>query len=347
MLDVRRMRVLSEVANRGSFSAAADALFLSQSAVSQQVATLEREVGMTLLQRSSEGPTLTAAGESLLAHADAVIARLEEAERELGAIAGLEAGRLRLASFPSASATLVTRALSAFRARFPGVDLNFSENEPEESVPLLRRGDIDLAVVFDYPSMPASQDRDLDRVILLTESMHVALPRDHALAGADAIELSQLADEPWLSGTRPSTCSDVIVEACRTAGFEPRIAFESDDYSVLQGFVAGGLGVTLLPDLALAALRPDVIVREVAPEAPKRRVWAAVRAAGARPPAADAMLEILREEGKRLAGEAASAAGDGAATRRRPRRQSRQPPPGSSRRPPSSASRAGGASRSS
>ena len=123
MLDTKRLRILSEVACRGSFSAAADTLYMSQSAVSQQVATLEREVGMPLLDRANGGPRLTAAGEALVGHAEAVMARLEEAERELGAIAGLEAGRLRIASFPSASATLVTGALSKFRARYPGIDL--------------------------------------------------------------------------------------------------------------------------------------------------------------------------------------------------------------------------------
>jgi DNA-binding transcriptional LysR family regulator len=335
MLDVKRMRVLREVANHGSFSAAAEALYLSQSAVSQQVATLEREVGMSLLQRTSDGPMLTDAGESLLAHADAVIARLEEAERELGEIAGLASGRLRIASFPSASATLVTRALSTFGARFPGVQLKFSEFEPEVSIPQLRRGEIDLAVVFDYPSQPPPEDRDIDRARLLTESMYVALPHTHALAGEDSVRLDQLANEPWLSGTRPSTCADLIVDACREAGFEPRIAFESDDYSVLQGFVAGGLGVTLLPDLALAALRPDVVVRCVEPQPPQRRVWAAVRSVGARSPAAEAMVEVLAEEGKKLEEEAAGVAAVGTSTRRRspsPQRASHRKPATKGRR---------------
>jgi DNA-binding transcriptional LysR family regulator len=325
MLDVKRMRILREVACQGSFSAAADALYLSQSAVSQQVATLEREVGMPLLARSSDGPRLTDAGSTLLTHADAVIARLEEAERELGEIAGLEAGRLRLASFPSASATLVTRGLSVFRERYPSVELQFSEYEPEQSVPLLRRGEVDLAVLFDYPSpsLPAADDRDLDRVVLLTESLHIALPLDHRLAGADSIRLRDLKDEAWLCSARPSSCSEVILESCREAGFEPRIAFESDDYSVLQGFVAGGLGVTLLPDLALAALRDDVVIREVAPTAPQRRVWGAVRAVGARSPAADAMLEILQEQGVTLVEEAASAAEAKASAAARSGRRSR------------------------
>jgi molybdate transport repressor ModE-like protein len=308
MLDVKRLRILREVAAEGSFSAAADALYLSQSAVSQQVATLEREVGMPLLARGNGGPRLTDAGEALLAHADAVISRLEEAERELAAISGLEAGRLRLASFPSASATLVTQALSEFRSRFGGVALHFSESEPEESLPLLRRGDLDLAVVFDYPGLSAEADRDLDRTVLLTESMHVALPRSHALASAPTVDLADLADEPWLCGTRPSSCADVVIFACRDAGFEPRVDFESDDYTVLQGFVAAGLGVTLLPDLALASLNPDVVVRPIEPKPPLRRVWAATRPAGSRSRATEAMVEMLQGQGRRLAGEASRAA---------------------------------------
>src|SRR3954447_16588507 len=321
MLDVRRLRVLREGACRGSFSAAAEELYLSQSAVSQQVATLEREVGMPLLDRASGGPTLTAAGEALLGHADAVIARLNEAERELSAIGGLEAGRLRLASFPSASATLVPGALAAFRSRFPGIELHFSEHEPEVSLPLLRRGEIDLAVIFDYPAIPADDERDIDRELLLTESMYLALPKGHRLAESPTVNLAELADESWLCSKRPSSCSELVLVACQEAGFEPRVEFESDDYSVLQCFVAGGLGVACLPVLALASLRSDVVVRPIEPETPQRRVWAAIRGEGARSPAAEAMVDVLRAEGQRLAGEAADAAGlvpKRAARRRKP-----------------------------
>jgi molybdate transport repressor ModE-like protein len=316
MLDVKRLRILREVATQGSFSAAADALYLSQSAVSQQVATLEREVGMPLLARGNGKPRLTDAGEALLGHADAVISRLEEAERELAAIGALESGRLRLASFPSASATVVTQALSEFRSRYGGVSLYFSEYEPEESLPLLRRGDLDLAVVFDYPGLSPADDRDLERTELIIESMHAALPRGHRLAGATSVDLSELADEAWLCGTQPSSCAEVVIRACRDAGFEPQIAFESDDYAVLQGFVAAGLGVTLLPDLALANLNAEVVVRPIEPEPPLRRIWAATRPAGSRSRATEAMVELLRAQGERLAAEASRAA----ALPRRPRK---------------------------
>jgi molybdate transport repressor ModE-like protein len=301
MLDLKRLRVLAEVARRGSFSAAADALYLSQSAVSQQVATLEREGGMSLLERTNGGPKLTDAGRTLVDHGEAAIARLEEAEQEVAAIAGLEGGELRIASFPTASAILLTEALAEFSDSHPNVRLSVTEAEPEQSLPMLHAAEIDLALTFDYTMLPAKNDRDVDRELLLTESMYVALPRDHPLAGADRVRLADLADEAWVCGTRPSSCSQAVVETCRAAGFEPRIAFESDEYPVLQGYVAAGLGYTLLPDLALPTLRSDLVVRPTKPAAPKRRVWAATRVEGARSPATEAMVETLGRVGERVA----------------------------------------------
>jgi DNA-binding transcriptional LysR family regulator len=302
MLDLKRLRVLAEVARQGSFSGAADALYLSQSAVSQQVATLEREVGLSLLERTGDGPKLTDAGRTLVGHAEAAIARLEEAEHEVAAIAGLEGGELRIASFPSASVTLLTEALSEFSAAHPRVRLSVTEAEPEVSLPRLRTAEIDLAVTFDYPFLPPAEgDRDLERALLLTESMYVALPRDHPLAGDERVRMSDLADDAWLCGVRPSSCGEAVAKACREAGFEPGIAFESEEYQVLQAYVAAGMGVTLLPDLALPTLHPEVVVRPTEPEAPKRRVWAATRARGARSHATEKMVEVLSSVGERFA----------------------------------------------
>ena len=308
MLDLKRLRVLAEVARQGSFSAAAETLYLSQSAVSQQVATLEKEVGMPLLQRTRGGPKLNDAGRVLVCHADAALARLEEAEHELKAIAGLEGGELRIASFPSASATLLTEALAEFGSRHPSVRLSVTEAEPERSLPKVRAAEVDLAIVFDYPMLPAQPDeRDIERVLLLTESMYLALPNGHPLAKADTVRLADLADEAWLCGVCPSSCGDAVKQACRNAGFDPGIGFESDEYQVLQAYVAAGLGFTLLPDLALPTLRSDLVVRPTKPEAPKRRVWAATRAEGARSAATNAMVEVLRQVGQRFADQSALA----------------------------------------
>src|SRR5215210_269551 len=180
MLDVRRLRVLREVAARGSFSAAGDSLGYTQSAVSQQIAALEREAGTTLVERSARGVRLTDAGRALVEHADGILARLAAAEDELEAIAGLRGGRLRLASFPTAGATLVPLAIAEFSRRHPAVELSLIEAEPEEAVPQLKAGELDLALTFEYETavgrVKTADDELLDRVHLLDDPMYLALP---------------------------------------------------------------------------------------------------------------------------------------------------------------------------
>ena len=305
MLDVKRMRVLREIALQGSFSAAADELYLSQSAVSQQLSTLEKEVGQKLVQRASGGVHLTQAGELLVSHTDAVLCRLDEAERELAALNGLRGGRLRLVSFPSASATLVTTAAADFTTRYPDVKLELREAEPEDSFPALKRGEVDVALLFDYDLVEAEEDRDVEYHLLLEDRMWAAVPKDHPLAKKPAIELSELAEEPWLRGQCDSTCRQMITLACREAGFEPQVSYESDDYAVMQGLIAAKLGVTLLPDLALTTLHPGVEVIAIKPTPPLRRVWAATLNEGSRSAAAEAMVEILVDAGRTFAAEVA------------------------------------------
>jgi DNA-binding transcriptional LysR family regulator len=226
-------------------------------------------------------------------HGDAVLCRLEEAERELGQIAGLEGGRLRLASFSTASATLMTRALALFRQRFPKVELEFTEADPEDTFPGLKRGEFDLAVVFDYPAFPLDFSRDVEAELIYEESMRVALPPGHPLASAKSVRISDLADEDWLCGALPSSCRFQVINLCREAGFEPRITFQSEDYGVIKGFVAGGLGVSILPELAGG--HPGIELRPVRGQKPIRRVWAVTRESDVRSPAAEQMLGVLRE----------------------------------------------------
>lgn len=295
MLDLKRLRILREVAQRGSFSAAADALYVSQSAISQQIAALEAEVGSPLLLRLRGGPVLTDAGALLVSHADAAIARLEQAERELAELSGMRAGQLRLVSFASASATIVTAAAARFRERYPEIRLSLTEADPEESIPRLKRGDFDIAIVYDFELHPFSPDRDLVLTPLLVEQMHAGLPADHPLAGGSSLRLEQLASEPWLCGSSESSCRQLTIRSCEQAGFSPDISYESNDYTVMQALVAAGMGVTLLPDLALLMRNPDIEVLDIEPEAPVRRVWASSLGAGARSRATEAMVEILCE----------------------------------------------------
>jgi DNA-binding transcriptional LysR family regulator len=301
MLDVRRLRILREVAEAGSFSGAADSLHLTQSAVSQQIAALEREAGALLVDRNRGNLRLTDPGQALVCHADAVIARLDEAERELREIAGLRGGRLRMASFPTAGATVVISSVAAFRKGHPEIEIQLAEAEPETSIPQLRAGEHDLVIAYDFDGVPLPEERDLERELLLEEGMQLALPSGHPLAARRTARLADLAEETWVLGTCAATCRDNVKLACRNAGFEPRIGFESDDYQVHQSLAAAGLAVSLVPKLLLTGRHPGVALVDIEPDAPMRRVWAFTRPAETRSPAAAAMLEILRAECERFA----------------------------------------------
>ncbi len=299
MLNVARLKVLKEVAYRGSFSAAADALSYSQSAISQQIATLEAETGMMLLERHPRGVTLTAAGQTLVGHAEGILARLDAAEASLSAIAGLRGGRLRMASFPTAGATLMPLAIATFRASYPDVELTLAEGEPEQIVPRLRAGELDLALLFEFAGETPLQE-DMTRVELLADPMYLALPREHPLAGKAELRLEDLAEEAWVQTSRSSPCARHVVRSCHAAGFEPSVTFESDDYQTVQGLVAAGVGVALIPELALSVLRDDILIRALSPAPPVRQVIAALPAGARLVPAAPAMLGILEAAAARL-----------------------------------------------
>jgi DNA-binding transcriptional LysR family regulator len=292
MLDVKRLKVLREVAAQSSFSAAAEKLGYTQSAVSQQIAALEREAGATLIERNPRGIRLTDAGEALVRHADKILARLAEAEAELEAIAGLRGGRLRLATFPTAGATLVPHAVREFNQRHPAVELTLRDLEPHESVPLLRAGELDLILVEDTDVR--DDDEDVELFHLLEDPMHLVLPLDHPLASKQRVRLSDVSDESWIQSTVSCPCRRHVQNACAAAGFEPRVAHESDDFQVVQGLVAAGVGVALIPALGLVSERADVVIRPVAPKPPARKILAAALANGYRSPAVAEMIDILQ-----------------------------------------------------
>jgi DNA-binding transcriptional LysR family regulator len=300
MLDVRRMRVLREVALKGSFSAAAESLSFTQSAVSQQVAALEREAGAVLVERGARGVRLTDAGHAVVRHAEGILAKLAEAEAELEAIAGLRGGRLRMAAFESAAATIMPVAIASFTEVHPAVELSLGLQEPEEAVAALRAGDIDLAITF---GAAEPRDREGDGVThhhLLTDPMYLVLPQNHALARKRGVRLADLADEPWIGGAPNCECNRMISQACMRFGFDPRIAFETDDYSAVQGFVAAGVGVSLIAELGLRTIRDDIVVRPLGRDTPVRQIYATALK-GYRSPATAAMIEMLRDVGARHA----------------------------------------------
>src|SRR3954452_9702189 len=289
MLDVRRLQVLRQVARDGSLSAAARTLGYTQPAISHHIARLEEEVGTALLARLGRGVRLTDAGVALVEHADAVLTRLDAAREEVAEIAGLRAGRVRLAAFPSASATLMATALAQLRSRHPGIEVSFIESEPEDALPLLRSGELDLVLGFSYAS-GAHDGRDITALPLLHDPTHVVLPA--ARGDGPPIALEELAGETWIAGC--VRCRGHLLAVAAEAGFTPRIEFETDDYGTVQSLIAAGLGVALLPALALcSARRDDVVVRRVAGD-PARSVDVVLTAAERRPPAVTAMLAALR-----------------------------------------------------
>jgi DNA-binding transcriptional LysR family regulator len=294
MLDVRRMRVLREVAERGSFAAAAQALSFTPSAVSQQIATLEREAGVPLVERGPRSIRMTAAGWALAEHTDGILASLEAAEAEIQAIAGVRGGMLRLASFPTAYATIMPAALTEFRARHPGVELTLTEADPLLSIARLKSGEIDLALLYEYDYVPLPEDDSVERIALTDDAIRVLVPMGHPSARKRAVPLDSLAGERWITSTARSSCHEFVARSCRASGFDPDIRFESDDHGVWQGLVAAGVGVALAPDLALENLHPGVVARPVALHPLKRRIYTAFRAGG-RSAAIDAMLDVLRE----------------------------------------------------
>ncbi|MDQ2583032.1 LysR family transcriptional regulator [Saccharothrix yanglingensis] len=282
MIDPRRLRVLRALADHGTVTAAARALHLTPSAVSQQLAALESEVGHDLLRRRGRRVSLTPAGELLVRHANAVAAELERAQAMLAAFDAGETGRVEVGSFASAITQVVAPALAALRVRAPGVVLRVRDVEGHASVPLLLDGEIDLAITEEYRLR--TDDRRLTRFPLYTEPFDVVLPPAHPLGGRAEVDLGDLADEDWVVTLPGNPVRDVVELACEQAGFAPRIAHASDDFSAIGALVGAGAGVALVPRGAVRGV-------PVRGAAPLRRVVAAVRAGSEDHP----LIKLVRE----------------------------------------------------
>jgi DNA-binding transcriptional LysR family regulator len=324
MLDVTRLRVLVAVARHGSVTAAAHALNYAQPSVSHHLARLEAETGTKLIQRAGRGIRLTDAGRLLAERAVEVIGRLDAAENELAVFAGLRAGRLRLAAFPSALSTIVPAAAAILHERHPSVDLRLTEAEPPEAVRMLRAGYVDVAVVFRHETadggragsrdasahpgkaaqddpVPVTEQDDIREQVLLSEAVHLIMPDTLVCGGepplAPAVtelwpaDLARLAEYRWIAGC--DRCREHLLYQCASAGFTPRIAFTTDDFVAAQALVTAGLGVTLLPGLALRAAR-NPGVRTARLRGTRRCVVAVRYGEPPDPPATAVLLDALR-----------------------------------------------------
>ncbi|WP_141582019.1 LysR family transcriptional regulator [Actinomadura sp. WMMA1423] len=252
-MDVQRLLILRQIARAGSIAGAARELGWTQPAVSQHLRRLERQAGMALVVRRPRGIQLTEAGEVLLRHADAIAARLQAATEDLHALSHLHQGSVRLAAFPSASATLVPAAMSLLSRRHPGIDIRLRGAEPPEAIDLIGAGEIDLAVTFTHGGEPPSDHPGLVHVPVGEDAVHLVLPRGHplALSPDEPVDLRLLADDRWIAGC--ARCTANLRRTCQDAGFVPGIWHGTDDYVVTQALIARGLGIGLLPRLALDA----------------------------------------------------------------------------------------------
>jgi DNA-binding transcriptional LysR family regulator len=297
MLDLHRLRLLHELHARGTIAAVADALRFTPSAVSQQLAVLEREAGLPLLERAGRGVRLTDAALVLVDHAGALLERAELAQADLAAAAGAVAGRGRIASFQSVAFHLAVPAMQALSSEAPGLRCELVEAEPEWSLPALAIGDVDLVLADEWEHQPLARLDGVVREDLLRDPVHVVLPVDHPVLRRheDAVPLAELEGEAWTSGHHGTAWKSMLERTCRELGtFEPDIRHRTNDAVLSMALVAGGQAVTLLPALVDPGSHPGISVRPIAEGAVYRNILVATRAADAERPSVQALLAAIR-----------------------------------------------------
>ncbi|WP_406422200.1 LysR family transcriptional regulator [Streptomyces sp. NBC_00873] len=299
MFDSRHVQTFAEVVRTGSYAAAARSRGYTQPAISQQMKALERAVGTPLFVRVGRGLQLTDAGEVLARHASGILGQIEAAHEQMNAITRLKAGRIRVCAFPSANAALLPAAVARITAHHPGIRIELQEQEPPLSLNALGRGDCDITLAFSYGGAAEQQiEQDLIEVPLLDDPLVVLLPAGHPLARRRTVELQQFTHERWIAGCL--RCRGHFVAACAEAGFEPDIAYTTDDNLAVQSLVAAGTGIALMPSMVLSFMRhPKVAGRPVVP-ADHRRVSAYTLAGHQEVPAIRVMLDALRHAAAEL-----------------------------------------------
>jgi DNA-binding transcriptional LysR family regulator len=297
VLDLRRVRLLRELAARGTIAAVADALQFTPSAVSQQLAILEREAGVPLLERAGRGVRLTDAALTLVEHADALLERAALAEADLAAAAGTVTGRARVAGFQSVMLKLAIPAIEALARDAPRLRCELVEAEPEQAIPALALGDVDVVLADEWQHQPRARPTGVVREDLRRDPVTVVLPADHPLARRDrhAVPLAELAGAAWVTGHPEAGWDEITRRACRElGGFDPDIRHRTNDAIISLALVAAGQAVTLLPRLVEPETRPGVAVRAIAEGEVDRVIYMATRAADAQRPSIVALREAIR-----------------------------------------------------
>ncbi len=283
MLDVRRLRLLRELAHRGTIAAVAEALTFSPSAVSQQLSVLEREAGVPLLERTGRRVALTPAGQNLVRHAEAVLERLEQATAELADARDGLGGPLRIGTYPSAARAIIPAALAALGREHPGLEPMVTEVDPAVVAAALRSGELDVALVHEYDFVPRDEEPGLATEALFTEPMYLAAPTAGTVADH--------RHSPWIMSPPGTLCHTMAIRACQAAGFTPRVRHQIDDFATVLALAAGGQGVALIPHLGSSAPPPGVVLTRMPMS---RRTYTAFRSGSAAHPAVTAFTAALR-----------------------------------------------------
>ncbi|MFD9889331.1 LysR substrate-binding domain-containing protein [Amycolatopsis sp. NPDC059027] len=292
MLNLERLRVLHAVARTGSVRGAAEALHVTTSAVSQQLSRLEREIGQRLLERQGRGVRLTDAATLLADHAERLLTQVELIEADLAEHRGAVTGAVTIAAFATAARGLLPDALRALRKRYPDLDVRLSEHEPHESLPALARGDLDIAIVQDWPDAPLPVPDGLSRRPLAEDTFDVALSTQDTLADRDVLKPAELRDQRWIGWAAGQICHDWLTSKLRELGAEPRITHTASEHSTQLALVAAGLGAALIPRLGRDPVPRGVRFVPLSP-APRRRIFALWRASAFPRPAIKATLTAL------------------------------------------------------
>jgi DNA-binding transcriptional LysR family regulator len=298
VLDLRRLRLLRELHERGTIAAVADALQFTPSAVSQQLGILEREVAVQLLERAGRGVRLTDAALVLVEHAETLLDAAARAEADLASASATVAGRVRIGGFQSVTLNLAIPAMTGLARSAPRLRCELVEAEPEDALPQLALGDLDLVLADEWQHQPRRLPLSIERHDLMRDVVRVVLPSRHPLARKhkDEVPLAELAGEHWATGHPQMGWEDMTERTCRArGGFSPDIRHRANDANVTLALVAAGQAVALIPDLPLRDPRPGIAVRAIADGPIERAIFAATRASDAARPSTQALIAAIRD----------------------------------------------------
>lgn len=293
-MDLQRLRTLRELHHRQTMAAVAEALLISASAVSQQIALLEADLDIKLIERRGRGVTFTPAGLRLVGHAERIFGLVEAARTDLAELKHVVAGEVRIAAFPSVAATIVPPAMRLAQDRHPQLDLTLSAMEPSEGLAALRSWQADIALIDDLTVTAGLADERVDRIFLYEDELLAILPTSHTLASAGMVTLAELRGEKWALDVASNVYSDVIRERCRQAGFEPQVTGHCNDFEVVLALIRAGCCISVMPALRLGHVGREVCIKHIEPPI-RRRILVAVRANEGRSPALSAVIHALQE----------------------------------------------------